>query len=206
MGRCTHCVQTSRNISQYLRAISFAKNSGIKVYAEIDDLIFTPEYPAEYESYGGSISNEQYKNLCIDYPLRIGILNAADEVIVSTSVLAEYCHKYLSDSKKPIHILNNLPLDLLTKTSQSLEGIDSYDAGKQRTIQIVITSGTLSHKQILNETIFPVLVKILESHKTVKLLVIGHIEICSASTKIWQTYSINSIYRLFNIPKSAQSQ
>ena len=160
------------------RAISFAKNRRIKVYAEIDDLIFTPEYPAEYESYGGSISNEQYKNLCIDYPLRIGILNAADEIIVSTPVLAEYCHKYLSDPKKPIHILNNLPLDLLTKTSQSLEEINNHDVDQQ-TIQIVITSGTLSHKQILNETIFPVLVKILESHKTVKLLVIGHIEISS---------------------------
>ncbi len=159
-----------------LRAIAFAKNSGIKVFAEIDDLIFTPEYPAEFETYGGSISKEQYKNLCIDYPLRIGVLNAADEVIVSTSVLSEYCHQYLSDSNKPIHTLNNLPLDSLIQASQSLVNIDNSQA-KKKSIQIVLSSGTLSHKQILNDTIFPVLAKILESHKTIKLLIIGHIEI-----------------------------
>ena len=159
-----------------LRAIAFAKNSGIKVFAEIDDLIFTPEYPAEFETYGGSISKEQYKNLCIDYPLRIGILNAADEVIVSTSVLSEYCHQYLSDSNKPIHTLNNLPLDSLIQASQSLDRIDNSRRKKENT-QIILSSGTLSHKQILNNTIFPVLVKILERYRTIKLLIIGHIEI-----------------------------
>ena len=159
-----------------LRAIAFARNSGIKVFAEIDDLIFTPEYPADYESYGGSISKEQYKNLCIDHPLRIGVLNAADEVIVSTSVLSDYCYQYLSDSKKPIHTLHNLPLELLAQTSKSLDCIDKRTEQKEN-LQIVITSGTLSHKQILNETIFPVLVKILESHTTIQLLIIGHIEI-----------------------------
>ena len=168
-----------------LRAIAFAKNSGIKVFAEIDDLIFTPEYPANHESYGGSISKEQYKNLCIDHPLRIGVLNAADEVIVSTSVLSDYCHQYLSDSNKPIHILNNLPLKLLAQTSQSLDCIDKHTEQKE-CLQIVITSGTLSHKQILNETIFPVLVKILESHKTIQLLIIGHIEIGSGLKKFGQ--------------------
>ena len=168
-----------------LRAISFAKNSGVKVFAEIDDLIFTPEYPAAYESYGGSISNDQYKNLCIDYPLRVGVLNAADEVIVSTSVLSEYCRQYLSDSQKPIHILNNLPLDSLITVSNSLKNIRSPRKNNEE-IQIVITSGTLSHKQILNETIFPVLANILASHSKVKLLVIGHIDIGSELKKFGQ--------------------
>jgi hypothetical protein len=161
-----------------LRAIAFAKNSGVKVFAEIDDLIFTPEYPAEFETYGGSISKEQYNNLCIDYPLRLGVLNAVDEVIVSTSVLSEYCHQYLSDSNKPIHTLNNLPLDSLIQASQSLDRGDN-SRKKKESIQIILSSGTLSHKQILNNTIFPVLVKILESYRTIKLLIIGHIEINS---------------------------
>ena len=167
------------------RAISFAKNIGVKVFAEIDDLIFSPEYPAEYESYGGSISTEQYKNLCIDYPLRLGVLNAADEVIVSTSVLADYCHQYLINSNKPIHILHNLPLDSLTATSQSLEKNDTPEKGNHG-IRIVITSGTLSHKQILNETIYPVLIKILEAYETVNVLVIGHIEIGPGLKKFGQ--------------------
>ena len=99
-------------------------------------------------------------------------------MIVSTSVLANYCRQYLSDAKKPIHILNNLPLDSLITASKLLKKISDLRQNNEE-IQIVITSGTLSHKQILNETIFPVLANILENHKTVRLLVIGHIDVGS---------------------------
>ena len=46
------------------RAIAYARSCNKKVYYEIDDLIFTPEYPADFESYGNSIPYSQYKNLC----------------------------------------------------------------------------------------------------------------------------------------------
>ena len=42
------------------RAIAFAAMRQ-ETYAEIDDLIFTPDYPAEFNTYGGSIPFEQYK-------------------------------------------------------------------------------------------------------------------------------------------------
>ena len=99
----------------YLRAISFAKQCGKRTYAEIDDLLFTPDYPAEFESYGGSIPIEQYKNLCIDYPLRLGVLNAVDEVIVSTTVLADTCRQYLDNKRNPSTSFQS-PLPELEKT------------------------------------------------------------------------------------------
>ena len=166
----------------YLRAISFAKQCGKKTYAEIDDLIFTSDYPAEFESYGGSIPHEQYKNLCVDYPLRLGILNAADEVIVSTAVLAETCRNILDDPGKPVHVVPNLPLPEL-ETVAALIGKEQGWKKNNDILKIALTSGTLSHKQILKESIYPCLLEVLEKHQKIELVVIGHIELPSTFTK-----------------------
>ena len=166
----------------YLRAISFAKQCCKKTYAEIDDLIFTSDYPAEFESYGGSIPHAQYKNLCIDYPLRLGILNAADEVIVSTAVLAETCRYILDDPRKPVHVIPNLPLPELESVAASI-GKEQGWKKDDDTLKIALTSGTLSHKQILKESIYPCLLEALENHQKIELIVIGHIKLPTTFSK-----------------------
>ena len=160
------------------RAMAFARNCGIKLYAEIDDLLFTPEYPAEYQSYGGTISLLQYKNLSIDYPLRFGILNYADEIIVSTLSLAEHYQQISLDRSQRVNILPNLPLDSLHKISEIYQQDDGWDA-KYKIQRIALTSGTLSHKQILKDTIFPALLDTLNQHLEASLTVIGHIDLPS---------------------------
>ena len=162
----------------YFRAISFAKECGKHTYAEIDDLLFTPDYPAEYESYGGSIPMEQYKNLCIDYPLRLGILNAVDEVIVSTTVLAETCRQVLDNSDKPIHIIPNLPLPELEHVASKLTEPQAWEQSDKK-LKIVLSSGTLSHKQVLKDFIYPVLLEALGEFTEIELITVGHIELPS---------------------------
>jgi glycosyltransferase involved in cell wall biosynthesis len=166
----------------YLRAVSFAKECGKKTYAEIDDLLFTPDYPAEFESYGGSIPIEQYKNLCIDYPLRLGILNAVDEIIVSTTVLGETCRQVLDSSSKPIHVIPNLPLHELEHTASTLTEPQAWERSDKK-LKIVLTSGTLSHKQVLKDFIYPVLLEALEKFKEIELTTVGHIELPSTFRK-----------------------
>ena len=166
----------------YLRAISFAKACGKKTYAEIDDLLFTSEYPANFESYGGSIPIEQYRNLCIDYPLRLGILNEVDEVIVSTQMLADTCTKSLDNKSKPIHIIPNLPLPELEIASSSLQHEQDWTKNNKR-LKIALTSGTLSHKQVLKDFIYPILLETLEEHSDVELIIVGHIQLPSSFTK-----------------------
>lgn len=158
------------------RAIAFARNCGLKVYAEIDDLLFTPDYPADYQSYGDSIPLSQYKNLCVDYPLRLGILNYADEIIVSTNVLAECCNRIIEDEQKPIHILPNLPLNSLQSISKLYQADHSWQR-KDEIQRIALTSGTLSHKQILKETVYPAIIDILKSYPKVELTIIGHVDL-----------------------------
>ncbi len=163
------------------RAIAFARNCGLKVYAEIDDLLFTPDYPADYQSYGDSIPLSQYKNLCVDYPLRLGILNYADEIIVSTDVLAEYCNQIIKDKQKPIHILPNLPLNSLQAISKLYQADHSWQR-KEDIQRIALTSGTLSHKQILKETVYPALIDVLKRYPKVELTIIGHVDLPSEVT------------------------
>ena len=160
------------------RAMAFARTNGKKIYAEIDDLIFTPEYPAEYSTYGGTISRSQFNNLSIDYILRIETMNYSDEVIVSTKALAEHCMNALDDPNKPIHILPNLPLESLCDMGGRYEEMIDEKFNKDE-LNIILTSGTLSHKQILNETIFPVLRRILEKYQHLIISTIGHITLPS---------------------------
>ena len=158
------------------RAVAFARNCGLKVYAEIDDLLFTPDYPSEYQTYGGSIPLSQYKNLCVDYPLRLGILHYADEIIVSTPVLAEYYKQVAVDKHQPIHILQNLPLEPLLSFSYLYQNEINWIT-KENNQRIALTSGTLSHKQILKDTVFPAIKKILIKYQAVKLTIIGHVDL-----------------------------
>ena len=166
----------------YLRAIAFAKQCGKHTYAEIDDLIFTSDYPADFQSYGGSIPIEQYKNLCVDYPLRLGILNAVDEVIVSTSALADACRNVLDDKNKPVQIVPNLPLAELEKVGSNPAKTEAKKSVHD-VVKIALTSGTLSHKQILKDFIYPVLFEALEEYSNIELIIVGHIELPSNFSK-----------------------
>ena len=160
------------------RTMAFARYNHKKIYTEIDDLIFTSEYPAEYASYGGSISRHQYANLSIDYVLRQSVMKYSDEIIVSTTVLAEKASEMLGSNNKPIHVLQNLPLIDLINIGDNFH--KSINAKKNKpSINIILTSGTLSHKQILNESIFPVLKEILATYKNATISTIGHITLPS---------------------------
>lgn len=155
------------------RAMAFARHCGKKIFSEIDDLIFTSDYPAPYESYGGSISRYQYRNLSVDYPLRQAVLAYADEVIVSTNVLADVCRRDLGLDDQCVHVLPNLPLAALDDVADQFDQ-ESMPIDSQH--RIVVSSGTLSHKQIFHELIIPVLETILGKHPTVTLTIIGHFD------------------------------
>ena len=122
---------------------------------------------------------EQYKNLCVDYPLRLGILNAADEVIVSTAVLAETCRNILDDPRKPVHVVPNLPL---TELESVVNAIGKSRMEKMMKSENSLTQ-TLSHKQILKESIYPCLLEVQEKYHKVELVVIGHIELPATFSK-----------------------
>lgn len=73
-----------------LRLIHAARRAGVKVIYEIDDLIFDHEnFPPAYETYSRSITQREHRQLAEDTPLWLEAMRLADEIIVSTTTLAE---------------------------------------------------------------------------------------------------------------------
>ena len=64
-------------------------------------------------------------------------------------VLADTCKNILKDENKTIHVLPNLPLAELEQIARLPITENLIDEGSE--IKIALTSGTLSHKQILKE-------------------------------------------------------
>ena len=168
------------------RAMAFARHCGKRIFSEIDDLIFTADYPSPYETYGGSISFQQYKNLSIDYPLRQAVLNYSDDVIVSTADLADVCRRDLFLDDDQIHSLPNLPLSSLEDVA-ACQILPIQAPAEHR---IVLSSGTLSHKQIFNELMIPVLAEVLSRYPSVRLSIIGHFDCPSLFSQYQDRVSI----------------
>jgi len=156
-----------------IRALTFARHSGKQVLADVDDLVFTADFPAPLSTYGGSISPATHRRLRLDPPLQRWTLEHADAVITSTEALADACRN-TSDAlaTKPIHVLPNLPLPQLQGLSRRLEALQ---LPHNRPPHLVVSSGTHAHKQIWSEQLAPVLAQLLERHPGLRLSLLGHL-------------------------------
>lgn len=156
-----------------IRALTFARHCGKRVFADIDDLVFSSAFPAPYITYGGSISRSIHRRLGLDAPLQRWPLEQADTVITSTAALADACRgasAALAD--KPITVLPNLPLPELLGLARRLA-----HQPPQRAPRLVVTSGTLAHKQIWSDQLAPAIAQLLGNHPQLRLSLIGHLEL-----------------------------
>ncbi|MFM7287580.1 MAG: glycosyltransferase, partial [Cyanobium sp.] len=158
-----------------IRALTFARHLGKRVLADVDDLVFSTHFPAPYITYGGSISRSIHRRLQLDAPLQRWTLEQADHVITSTSALADACRETSELlASKPITVLPNLPLPELLGLARRLA-----HQPHQRSPRLVVSSGTLAHKQIWAEQLAPAIAQLLNSHQHLRLSLIGHLEIPS---------------------------
>ncbi|QVL52563.1 MAG: glycosyltransferase [Cyanobium sp. M30B3] len=156
-----------------IRALTFARHIGKQVLADVDDLVFSTDFPAPYITYGGSISRAIHRRLGLDAPLQRWPLEQADAVITSTAALADACRgasAALAD--KPITVLPNLPLPELQGLAKRLEHQPPH-----RPQRLVVSSGTLAHKQIWTEQLAPAIAQLLAAHPDLRLSLIGHLEL-----------------------------
>ena len=153
-----------------IRALTFARHAGKRVLAEVDDLVFTADFPAPYPSYGGSITPDHHLRLRLDHPLQRWALTQADAVITSTPALAET----LRHSGCEALILPNLPLPQLQGLARRLA-----DSNATKAPHLVVSSGTLAHKQIWAEQLAPAVAQLLERHPALRLTLLGHLDLPS---------------------------
>jgi len=156
-----------------IRALTFARHCGKRVFADIDDLVFSSAFPAPYITYGGSISRSIHRRLGLDAPLQRWPLEQADAVITSTAALADACRgasAALAD--KPITVLPNLPLPELLGLARRLA-----HQPPQRAPRLVVSSGTLAHRHIWSDQLAPAIAQLLGNHPQLRLSLIGHLEL-----------------------------
>lgn len=156
-----------------IRALTFARHLGKRVLADVDDLVFSTHFPAPYITYGGSITRAIHRRLQLDGPLQRWPLEQADEVITSTVALADACRETSALlAGKTITVLPNLPLPELQGLAKRLAR-----QPQQRPHRLVVSSGTLAHKQIWTDQLAPAIGQLLRAHPDLRLSLLGHLAI-----------------------------
>jgi len=158
-----------------LRAIGLAQRFGIRVYYDIDDLIFDADhFPPPLATYGGTISAEVHTGLALDAPLFKVAMEQADGLIFSTQTLARRWCELHPTSRQLVTVLPNLaPAALRREASSSKARLEQPD--NQQGLRLLVSSGTLAHKQVWTDALAPALAEVMERHPHVQLDLVGSI-------------------------------
>jgi glycosyltransferase involved in cell wall biosynthesis len=140
-----------------------ARSLGKVLIYEIDDLIFDPLYPPEYESYGGNISAGEYGGLLAGMPLFREAAKLCDYAIASTLPLLKRLEPLVQTGRGFLH----------------RNGLDSHNVfgepiGKDY-INIFYGSGTLAHNSDFIDLVLPALERLLREKKDLRLTIVGHL-------------------------------
>lgn len=160
-----------------LWAIGLAQRFGLPVYYDIDDLIFDAEhFPPPLSSYGGTISADLHTGLALDAPLFEAAMRQADAVIVSTPTLARRWRELAADRQQPVLVLPNLaPPALRREASAARQRLEATPAAAGP-LRLLVSSGTLAHKEVWVEQLAPALATVLQRHPQVLLDLVGSLE------------------------------
>jgi glycosyltransferase involved in cell wall biosynthesis len=150
-------------------AINKSKELGIITYYEVDDLIFTTDFPDSFDSYSGLITMEEYAGLHLGTPLYRNAISACDYGLASTSPLALELSKIVVKGKAFVHrnAFGWIHESLALKTPKSHSGDH---------VVIFYGSGTKAHKEDFQQLVEPALVEIVRRHgERVTIVLAGYI-------------------------------
>ena len=172
------CVVVCRLPGTYpvLRTMGLARRMGLTVYYDIDDLIFDQEhFPPPLNSYGGTISAQLHTGLAMDAPLFEAAMAEADALIFSTNTLASRWRELHPNNQQPVPVLANMAPPALRREARAIQP-QQHQAVDANHLRLLVSSGTLAHKQVWVEDLAPALATVLETHPQVQLDLVGSIE------------------------------
>lgn len=159
-----------------LRTMGLAKRMGIPVFYDMDDLIFDQEhFPPPLESYGGTIPASLHTGLSMDAPLFRAAMEEADELIFSTETLASRWRELHSKTTQKIWVLANMAPPILCREAKAVLA-KQHQAVAASEVRLLVSSGTLAHKQVWVEVLAPALASVLEKHPHLHLDLVGSVE------------------------------
>ena len=153
-------------------AISIAKSLNKTILFEIDDLVFDTKYSDSNTFVQKHLSLSEKSLYNNGVSLMGKTLSLCQGAITTTKYLASALQNYTPK----IFINYNVPNEEMWKLS--LAAIESKKSKQENDNEIIIGyfSGSDSHNYDFN-MITPVLCKILENNKNVKLLIVGHLDL-----------------------------
>ncbi|BAZ45970.1 putative glycosyltransferase [Chondrocystis sp. NIES-4102] len=156
-------------LPEIIETIEYAKAIKKVVFYEIDDLIFNEqEYPDPIESYGGMVSEDQYRGLVRGTTLFHEAMALCDYGIASTPALAKEVEKVVG--KKTCFIHRNA-LDSLNSEFIKLK----IPKLAKDYLSIFYGSGTKAHNADFEELAAPAIARILDRYPNVRLTLMGYL-------------------------------
>ncbi|WP_018261250.1 glycosyltransferase [Methylobacterium sp. WSM2598] len=154
-----------------LHSILYARALGLPTFYDVDDLIFDARcYPDPFDSFEGQISPEDYVGLQFGVPLFRFALAQCDEGLASTPALAEAMRPLLRTGR--CHVLRN---GLDQRNAPFLDRPDPAPARPEAPVTLFYGSGTKAHNRDFNALAGPALLRLLERHPQLRLLIAGHL-------------------------------
>src|SRR3984893_4455456 len=150
-------------------AIELSRRLGLTTFFEIDDLVFTEDFPDSFESYGGLITKGEYVGLKLGRALYTHAISLCDYGIASTTPLASELSKMVPSGKTFVHrnAFGRTHELLASKTPKS------HSDGR---VVIFYGSGTKAHKEDFPQLVEAALVEIVRRHgDRVTIVLAGYI-------------------------------
>lgn len=155
-----------------LRAIQAARQAGLLVLYDIDDLIVDPEHsPPPLATYGGTLNPQLHRRFQLDVPLFAEAIRACDGLIASTTALAQRWRQINADPVS-VQVLPNLAPPELRRALQPPRSL-----APEEPLHLVVASGTTAHKQAWQQELAPALARLMEHHPRLRLDLLGHLQL-----------------------------
>lgn len=158
-------------LEQFIRD---ANEKGITVIFETDDLIFEPKLAHKIDAFNQMKSKEKKLYLAglKSYRKAMGLFNG---FMVSTEHLKSYAHQVFP--KTPIAVRRNIVSEKMQQLAKAaLRNKCNSNAKSETSLYIAYFSGTKTHDKDFEQCIVP-LQHILRDFPSVKLMLVGHIDI-----------------------------
>jgi glycosyltransferase involved in cell wall biosynthesis/tetratricopeptide (TPR) repeat protein len=149
--------------------IELSRQLGLTTFYEMDDLLFTEDFPDSFDSYGGLITKDEYVGLRLGVPLYAHALSLCDFGIASTTPLAAELSKIIPSGKVFVHrnAFGCIHESLASRTPKSHNDVP---------IVIFYGSGTKAHKEDFQRLVEPALVEIVRRHsERVTIVLAGYV-------------------------------
>ena len=152
-----------------VQSILYARALGIPTFYDIDDLVFTPDFPDDFESYEGQIDHATFVGLRCGVPLYRHAASLCDFGITSTRPLADRLGPLVRRTIAHVHpngldLSNEVMLQVGERPRPATDGVT-----------IFYGSGTKAHNRDFNAVVGPALFEILSRMPTVRLVVVGYL-------------------------------